>query len=76
MPLPLLAAAVVGDWQPAGAIVRGFVIAFAELVITYNWKKVFNYLLPESLRAMQIMTTENKFAVTFTVLVLVLIIRQ
>ena len=77
--LPLFASAVVGGiGSPAGAIVGGFIIAFAELVITYNWKAVFNYLLPESLEFagnVQIMTTENKFAVTFSVLVIVLIVR-
>jgi len=77
--LPLFAAAVVGGiGSPVGAIVGGFVIAFAELVITYNYKKLFNYLLPEAWEFsgnVQIMTTENKFAVTFAVLVLVLIVR-
>ena len=77
--LPLFAAAVVGGiGSPQGAIVGGFVIAFAELIITYNWKKAFNYLLPDSLEFagnVQIMATENKFAVTFSVLVFVLIIR-
>ena len=77
--LPLFAAAVVGGiGNPVGAIVGGFVIAFAELFITYNYKKLFNYLLPETWEFsenIQIMTTENKFAVTFAVLVLVLIVR-
>ncbi|MGB0785434.1 MAG: branched-chain amino acid ABC transporter permease [Alphaproteobacteria bacterium] len=77
--LPLFAAAVVGGiGNPIGAIVGGFVIAFAELVITYNYKKMFNYLLPEAWEFsgnVQIMMTENKFAVTFAVLVLVLIVR-
>lgn len=77
--LPLFAAAVVGGiGNPIGAIVGGFVIAFAELIITYNYKKLFNYLLPDALEFsgnVQIMATENKFAVTFAVLVLVLIVR-
>ncbi len=77
--LPLFAAAVVGGiGNPVGAIVGGFVIAFAELIITYNYKKLFNYLLPDAYEFsgnVQIMTTENKFAVTFAVLVLVLIVR-
>ena len=77
--LPLFAAAVVGGiGSPVGAIVGGFIIAFAELIITYNYKKLFNYLLPEAWEFsgnVQIMTTENKFAVTFAVLVLVLIVR-
>ena len=77
--LPLFAAAVVGGiGSPLGAIVGGFIIAFAELIITYNYKKLFNYLLPEAWEFsgnVQIMTTENKFAVTFAVLVLVLIVR-
>lgn len=77
--LPLFAAAVVGGiGSPVGAIVGGFIIAFAELVITYNYKKLFNYLLPDAWEFsgnVQIMMTENKFAVTFAVLVLVLIVR-
>lgn len=77
--LPLFAAAVVGGiGSPLGAVVGGFIIAFAELVITANYKQIFNYLLPEALEFsgnVQIMGTENKFAVTFSVLVLVLILR-
>lgn len=77
--LPLFAAAVVGGiGSPQGAIAGGFIIAFAENVITYDYRKILNYLAPEGLEvshAVQIMGTENKFAVTFTVLVLVLIVR-
>ncbi len=48
--LPIFAAAIVGGLgNPLGAIAGGFVIAFSEVTITYAWKKVLVYLMPESL---------------------------
>jgi branched-chain amino acid transport system permease protein len=48
--LPIFAAAIVGGLgNPLGAILGGFVIAFSEVGITYAWKKVLGYALPESL---------------------------
>ena len=48
--LPIFAAAIVGGvGSPVGAIAGGFVIAFSELFITFAYKKVLTYLLPESL---------------------------
>ncbi len=77
--LPIFAAAIVGGiGNPLGAIVGGFVIAFSEVTVTYAYKKVFTYLLPESLEPdslMQLLSTDYKFAVSFIILVLVLLIR-
>ncbi|MCT4609042.1 MAG: branched-chain amino acid ABC transporter permease [Pelagimonas sp.] len=77
--LPIFAAAIVGGLgSPLGAIAGGFVIAFSEVSITYAWKKVANYMLPESLAPdglLQLMATEYKFAVSFMILVIVLLVK-
>ena len=74
--LPIFAAAIVGGiGQPFGAIAGGFVIAFSEVTVTYAYKRVIEYLggAPEGL--LQLLSTEYKFAVSFIILVLVLLIR-
>ncbi|GGO25176.1 branched-chain amino acid ABC transporter permease [Gemmobacter aquaticus] len=75
--LPIFAAAIVGGLgSPLGAIAGGFVIAFSEVVLTYAWKKVVTYVLPESLAPdglLQLMATDYKFAVSFAILILVLL---
>jgi branched-chain amino acid transport system permease protein len=77
--LPIFAAAIVGGLgSPLGAIAGGFVIAFSEVTITYAWKKVLVYLLPEAIEPsslVQLMATEYKFAVSFMILVVVLLIK-
>ena len=77
--LPMFAAAIVGGiGNPIGAIVGGYVIAFSEVVVTYAYKKVFVYLLPVSLEPdglLQLLSTDYKFAVSFVILVLVLLVR-
>ncbi len=77
--LPLFAAAIVGGiGQPIGAIVGGFVIAFSEVTITYAYKKFLYYLLPEQWQPqglMQLLSTDYKFAVSFIILVVVLLVR-
>ncbi|HBM61444.1 branched-chain amino acid ABC transporter permease [Salipiger marinus] len=77
--LPVFAAAIVGGLgSPLGAIAGGFVIAFSEVGLTYAWKKVATYLLPESLAPeglLQLMGTDYKFAVSFVILVIVLLFR-
>jgi branched-chain amino acid transport system permease protein len=77
--LPMFAAAIVGGiGNPIGAILGGYVIAFSEVLVTYAYKKVFIYLLPASLEPdglMQLLSTDYKFAVSFVILVLVLLIR-
>ena len=77
--LPMFAAAVVGGLgSPIGAIVGAFVVAFSEIAITYAYKKVLIYLLPESLEPtglVQLLSTDYKFAVSFGILVVALIFR-
>ena len=77
--LPIFASAIVGGiGNPVGALVGGYVIAFSEIIITYAYKKFFIYLLPESLEPnnlVQLLSTDYKFAVSFSILVIVLLIR-
>ena len=77
--LPIFAAAIVGGLgSPVGAILGGFVIAFAEVTITYPLKKVLGYLMPESLAPgglVQLLATDYKFAVSFAILIIVLLFR-
>ncbi|MBO6791530.1 MAG: branched-chain amino acid ABC transporter permease [Dinoroseobacter sp.] len=77
--LPIFAAAIVGGLgNPLGAIAGGFVIAFSEVGVTYAFKKVLGYLLPETLKPdglVQLLSTDYKFAVSFVILVIVLLIR-
>ena len=77
--LPIFASAIVGGLgSPLGAIAGGFVIAFSEVTITYAWKKVLVYLLPESLEPsglVQLLSTDYKFAVSFVILLIVLLFR-
>jgi branched-chain amino acid transport system permease protein len=76
--LPIFAAAIVGGLgSPIGAIAGGFVIAFSEVMVTYAWKKVVTYLLPESMAPsglVQLMSTDYKFAVSFVILIIVLLV--
>lgn len=75
--LPMFAAAIVGGLgSPVGAIAGGFVIAFSEVTVTYAWKRVVQYLLPEHLAPdglVQLLSTDYKFAVSFMILVMVLL---
>jgi len=77
--LPIFASAIVGGiGNPIGAVVGGFVIAFSEIMVTYAYKKFFIYLLPKSLEPsglVQLLSTDYKFAVSFSILVIVLLIR-
>ena len=77
--LPIFAAAIVGGiGNPVGAFLGGYVIAFSEIMITYAYKKFFIYILPESLEPntlIQLLSTDYKFAVSFTILVCVLLFR-
>jgi branched-chain amino acid transport system permease protein len=77
--LPIFAAAIVGGLgNPLGAVVGGFVIAFSEVTVTYAWKKVATYLLPEAWAPqglLQLMSTDYKFAVSFAILIIVLLFR-
>ena len=75
----IFASAIVGGiGSPFGAVVGGYVIAFSEIVVTYAYKKFFVYLLPSSIEPsglVQLLSTDYKFAVSFSILVIVLLIR-
>ena len=77
--LPIFAAAIVGGLgNPLGAVAGGFVVAFSEVMLTFAYKRVLGYLLPEGWAPeglAQILSTDYKFAVSFTVLVIVLLVR-
>ncbi|MEL0292496.1 MAG: branched-chain amino acid ABC transporter permease [Alphaproteobacteria bacterium] len=77
--LPIFAAAIVGGvGNPIGAIVGGFVVAFSELIITFAYRKVFMYVLPENMEPsgmVQLLSTDYKFAVSFVILVIVLLVK-
>ncbi len=77
--LPIAASAVVGGLgSPLGAIVGGFIVAFSEVFVTYAWKKVVGYLVVldlEPTTLLQLLSTDYKFAVSFTILIIVLLFR-
>lgn len=77
--LPIFAAAIVGGLgSPVGAIAGGFLIAFSEVGVTYAWKKVAGHALPDGLEPdglMQLLSTEYKFAVSFVILIAVLLFK-
>ncbi len=77
--LPIFASAIVGGLgSPLGAIAGGFIIAYSEVMVTYAWRRVVTYLVPEESvpsGLMQLMSTDYKFAVSFTILVIVLLFR-
>ncbi|WP_037279125.1 branched-chain amino acid ABC transporter permease [Rubellimicrobium mesophilum] len=77
--LPIFAAAVVGGLgNPLGAIAGGFVIAFSEVMVTYAWKQVVAYAAPGDWMPsglLQLMSTEYKFAVSFAILIIVLLFK-
>ncbi|ARQ13228.1 branched-chain amino acid ABC transporter permease protein (plasmid) [Rhizobium etli] len=77
--LPIFASAVVGGLgNPVGAVAGGFFIAFSEVTFTYAWKKVLAYLLPANFvpdGLGQLLSTDYKFAVSFAILVAVLLIK-
>ena len=73
----------VRTWWPAllaAALVvmaGGFVIAYSEVAVTYPWKKIAGYLLPDwqPEGLLQLLSTEYKFAVSFLILIVVLLFR-
>jgi branched-chain amino acid transport system permease protein len=59
-------------------VIGGYVIAFSEVLATYAYKKFLIYLLPDSWAPAglaQLLSTDYKFAVSFVILVVVLLVR-
>ena len=77
--LPIFAAAIVGGLgSPIGAIAGGFIIAFSEVFLTFAYKRFLAYLLPDSMAPeglVQFLSTDYKFAISFAILVIVLLVR-
>ncbi|MGI9426091.1 MAG: branched-chain amino acid ABC transporter permease [Hyphomicrobiaceae bacterium] len=77
--LPIFAAAIVGGLgNPLGAIAGGFVVAFSEISVTFAYRKFIAYLVPANWEPdglVQLLSTDYKFAVSFAILVLVLLLR-
>ncbi|MGY6634296.1 MAG: branched-chain amino acid ABC transporter permease [Alkalilacustris sp.] len=77
--LPIFAAAIVGGLgNPMGAIAGGYLVAFSEMTITYAWRRFLGHLLPPERMPdglVQILSVDYKFAVSFGILVLVLLFR-
>ena len=77
--LPIFASAIVGGLgNPLGAIAGGFVVAFSEIGVTYAFKRFLGYLMPDSLAPdglVQLLSTDYKFAVSFAILLIVLIFK-
>jgi branched-chain amino acid transport system permease protein len=77
--LPIFAAAIVGGFgNPLGAIAGGFLIAFSEVALTYPYKRLLTYLSQSSWEPdglLQLMSTDYKYAVSFIILVMVLLVR-
>jgi len=77
--LPIFASAIVGGLgNPIGAIAGGFLIAFSEISVTYAFRRVAGHILPESWQPdglMQLLSTDYKFAVSFGILLIVLLFK-
>ena len=77
--LPIFASVIVGGiGSPIGAIAGAFLVAFSEILLTYAYKKFLIYLLPVSMHPsslVQLIGTEYKYAISFVILVIVLLIR-
>ena len=77
--LPIFASAILGGiGHPLGAIVGAYTVAFSEVTITYAYKKFLKYLVPEDWAPdslVQLLSTDYKFAVSFIILVVVLLVR-
>ena len=77
--LPIFAATILGGiGQPVGAILGAFIVAFSEVMVTYAYKKFLAYLGPADWAPdglVQLLSTDYKFAVSFIILVAVLLIR-
>ena len=57
---------------------RKTLIAFSEVTVTYAFNTVATYVMPEALAPdglLQLMSTDYKFAVSFSILIIVLLFK-
>ena len=77
--LPIFASAILGGiGHPIGAVAGGFIVALSETAVTYAYKKFLRYLVPESWEPsglVQLLSTDYKLAISFVILVVVLLVR-
>lgn len=77
--LPIFASAILGGiGNPLGAVVGAYIVAFSEVMVTYAYRKFAGYLMPEDAvpdGLLQLLSTDYKFAVSFVILVVVLLAR-
>lgn len=77
--LPMFAAAIVGGLgSPVGAIFGAYIVAFSELLVTNAWRKILGYLVPPDWMGdglYQALSTDYKIAVSFVILIIVLLFR-
>jgi branched-chain amino acid transport system permease protein len=77
--LPIFAATILGGiGQPVGAILGAFIVAYSEVTVTYAFRKFLAYLGPQDWAPdglVQLLSTDYKFAVSFIILVAVLLIK-
>lgn len=77
--LPVFAAAILGGiGNPLGAVAGAYVVAFSEVMLTYPYRKFIGYLTPDHWQPdglLQWLSTDYKFAVSFLILVAVLVVR-
>ena len=76
--LPIFAAAIVGIRKPIRSILWRLCYSICWNILTYAYKRFLVYILPESLEPnslMQLLSTDYKFAISFSILVIVLIFR-
>jgi branched-chain amino acid transport system permease protein len=58
-------------------VVGAYIVAFSEVMVTYAYRKFVGYLAPswEPDGLLQLLSTDYKFAVSFVILVVVLLVR-
>ena len=74
----LTAGSLITDAGGTTTIAGGFVVAFSEVGIVYAWKRVVAHMVPEAWEPeglLQLLSTDYKFAVSFVILVIVLLFR-
>ena len=60
MLLPIFSAAILGGvGNPIGAFIGGYIIALSELIVTFAYKRVLGYILPENLAPLVIKVSEK-----------------